>query len=202
MTRSSPKELRSSLVEHCRLRGWKPRFIGQPGSHYGLLEVLEEVIACRDVGANLLSLELIDLAEAQGWRNPWLDDNRAWLLLADKKYDAARQIWRRLSHCEIPSLCDHAKNTLEALAGVPEIEQVVDQLIHLRARDDLQGWQELCWKSLVDCGDMFDGRIYDEVLDAALTRSPANGAPWDKQLLLHDQLIELFNQALVRWESL
>ena len=190
------------MVEHCRLRGWKPRVIGQPGSHYGLLEVLEEVIACRDVGANLLSLELIDLAEAQGWRNPWLDDNRAWLLLADKKYDAARQIWRRLSHCEIPSLCDHAKNTLEALDGVPEIEQVVDQLIHLRARDDLQDWRELCWKSLVECGDMFDGRIYDEVLNAALTRSPARDAPWDKQLLLHDQLIELFKQALVRWESL
>ena len=202
MTRSSPKELRSSLAEHCRLRGWNPRFIGQPGSHYGLLEVLEEVIACRDVGANFLSLELIELTEAQGWRNPWLDDNRAWLLLADKKYDEARQIWGRLTGCDIPSLCEHATNTLKALDGVPEIEQIVDRLIHLRARDALQDWQQLCWQSLLEVEDIFEGKIYEEVLAAALTRSPGDDAPWDKQLLLHDQMIELFDQALLRWESL
>ena len=190
-----------SLLDHCRLSGWRPRHIGVPGSHYGLLEVLEEVIACRDAGANQLSKELIDLTEAQGWHNPWLEDNRAWLLVAEMKHAEARQIWERLVESQDPALRPHARRSLELLDDIPELNRRVDEMSRLRSREQINVWAHLCWQCLKADVDPWDGPLSHELREAALSRSSEGDAPWDQQLLIHDLLVDVFDQALSRWES-
>lgn len=197
----SPDQLRARLLAHCRLCGWKPRRIGQPGSQPGLEEVLEEVIACRELGAHQLSAELIDLTEEQGWFSPWLEDNRAWLLVADWQLHEARLIWERLLSSDDPHIPPHAKNTLKALTQANPIDQAAHSLCRLRARDQRAAWKQLCWQTVIEGADPFSGPLHREISEAVLTRQPPSNAPWDQQLLVQEELLELFDAALQRWES-
>ena len=201
MTRSSPSELHASLFKHCRRCGWQPRYIGQPGSKHELFEILKEVIACREVGAHQLSGELIDLVEAQGWSSPWLEDNRAWLLLANGQVQEAREIWERLLSSEDPTMPPHARNNLDALDEIPEAEYQIDKLVRLRAHDQPSAWDRLGCEILLDGGDPFNGTLHEELNEAVLTRQPKPEAPWDHQLLLHDQLLDFFEDAIEHLED-
>ena len=201
MTRSTPLQLHASLLEHCRLSGWQPRYLGQPDSKSDLWEVLKEVIACREAGASQLSRELIDLTEAQGWNSPWLEDNRAWLLLGSGQFQEAQEIWEKLLTSEDPAVLAHAKNNLKYLYQIPDFKKNINLLEKLRAKDQRSEWEKLCHQILIQGGDPFEGPLRSEVSEAVLTRQPAGDSPWDQRLLLHDQLLELFEAAIDRWEA-
>ena len=59
--------------------------------------LLEEAILARETGALSFSLALVDLAMNEGFKSPWLLDNRARALLAQDQILEACNIWRDLA---------------------------------------------------------------------------------------------------------
>ena len=84
---------------HCADRGWTPLHLPSSGAAEEE-QLLKELIACREGGCAELSLELIQLAEQQGWGSPWLEDNKARAELALGRPKLAYAIWETLQTAE------------------------------------------------------------------------------------------------------
>ena len=84
---------------HCADRGWTPLHLPSSGAAEEE-QLLQELIACREGDCAELSLELIQLAEQQGWASPWLDDNKARAELALGRPELACAIWETLQTAE------------------------------------------------------------------------------------------------------
>ena len=69
-------QLSETLHRHCILLGWQPQHLPAQGAATEL-QLLEELIACREAESVDLSLKLIAIADQAGWQSPWLEDNRA-----------------------------------------------------------------------------------------------------------------------------
>ena len=69
-------QLSETLHRHCILLGWQPQHLPAQGAATEL-QLLEELIACREAGWVDLSLKLIAIADQAGWQSPWVEDNRA-----------------------------------------------------------------------------------------------------------------------------
>ena len=81
-----------------------------------LREVLEEAIRLRENGRPELSLALLDQAEAEGYSDGWLTDNRARALVQLQRHEDAKRLWTGLEICEDLTLRSVAQQNLQALA--------------------------------------------------------------------------------------
>ena len=85
------------LVDCCRLAGVEPEALLSPESQQDpLTAILHQVIALRQANLPALSLELIDRAEACGFRSVWLTDNRARALVELDRCPEAFLLWEEL----------------------------------------------------------------------------------------------------------
>ena len=193
--------LREALLAHCRLAGWAPLHLGQPGHEPGLEEALLEIIATRDAESTLLSLELIERCELLGWRSPWLLDNRARCLVHQGRDDDAIAIWRQLCAEEDPGVAAIAADTLHALAQRPAAAVQANRIRQLREENRPELWQPSLLEALLEASGE-DAEPLQELLAAAsLDFAPPPGSPRDPGLLRQELLLHLYEQQLTRWEE-
>ena len=199
--KASSTALREALQEHCRLAGWAPRHIGQPGHEPGLEEVLLEIIATRDAEATRLSLELIERCEQLGWQSPWLLDNRARCLVHEGDHPAAQAIWQALCEHPDPAVRSTATDTLAALESQDPVRTLALRVLQLRERDQPEAWKplllEACLRSPLEPESLLQQVV--EIVSADF--APPPGSPWDPDLLRQELLLALYEQQLNRWED-
>ena len=198
---SASLELRRALIRCCELAGWPPQHLGAATQSPGLEEALLEIIACRDAEATLLSLELITCCESLGWRSPWLDDNRARLMIHGGEEAEALRIWQELSQHPEPAVAAIAADTLQALHQRPAQAVRADRIRQLRERDQPDQWRALLLEGLLNSDDADDAQFQALFREIALDLQPPEESPWDPELLLQELRLQLFADQLERWEQ-
>ena len=193
--------LRQALIRCCELAGWPPQHLGASDQAAGLEEALLEIIACRDAEATLLSLELIACCEALGWRSPWLDDNRARLLIHRGEEDEALRIWQELRHHADPAVAAVAADTLQALSQRPAQAVRADRIRQLRERDQPEQWRPLLLEGILNSNGANDDPVQTLLEEIALDLQPPADSPWDPELLVQELKLQLFDEQLQRWEQ-
>ena len=193
--------LREALLERCQQAGWSPQYLGSAGQAPGLDEALVEIIACRDAEATLLSLELIECCEALGWQSPWLEDNRARLLVHRGEEAEARQIWEELSQHPDPAVVAIAVDTLQFLNQRSAHQVRADRIRHLRARDQHDQWRPLLLEGLLNGEDMPAQPLQVLLEEIAVELEPPPQAPWDSGLLQNELRLQLYEEQMDRLEQ-
>ena len=118
-------QLSETLRRHCILLGWQPQHLPAQGPATEL-QLLEELIACREAGWVDLSLKLIAIADQAGWQSPWLEDNRARALVDQQKFWSAAAIWRDLQASADGDVAATAASTLTLVREHLEKQEIVD----------------------------------------------------------------------------
>jgi len=198
---ASSTALRQALLEHCRLAGWTPLHVGQPGHEPGLEEALLEIIASRDAEATLLSLELIERCEQLGWRSPWLLDNRARYLVHQGRDDEAIAIWKQLGAEQDAAVAAIAADTLQALARRPAAAVQATRIRQLREENQPELWQPLLLEALLKVSGEQAEPLHELLAAASRDLPPPAGCPWDADLLRQELLLQLYEQQLNQWEE-
>ena len=198
---ASSTALREALMEHCRLAGWAPLHLGQPGREPGLEEALLEIIATRDAEATLLSLELIKRCEQLGWHSSWLLDNRARCLVHQGRDDDAIAIWRQLHAEDDAAVAAIAADTLQALAQRPAAAVLANRIRQLREENRPELWQPLLLEALLKASGEQAEPLEELLAAASRDLSPPAGCPWDADLLRQELLLQLYEQQLNHWEE-
>ena len=198
---ASSTALREALLEHCRLAGWAPLHLGQPGHEPGLEEALLEIIATRDAEATLLSLELIKRCEQLGWHSSWLLDNRARCLVHQGRDDDAIAIWRQLHAEEDVAVAAIAADTLQALAQRPAAAVLANRIRQLREENRPELWQPLLLEALLKASGEQAEPLEELLAAASRDLPPPAGCPWDADLLRQELLLQLYEQQLNHWEE-
>jgi len=199
---ASSTALRQALLEHCRLAGWTPLHVGQPGHEPGLEEALLEIIASRDAEATLLSLELIERCEQLGWRSPWLLDNRARCLVHQGRDDEAIAIWMQLHRHPDAAVAAIATDTLQALQQRPATAVQANRIRQLREENQPELWQPLLLEALLEASGENVEPLEEQLAAASLDLTPPPGCPWEPDLLRQEFLLHLYEQQLKRLEEL
>jgi hypothetical protein len=124
--RETARELALGLL----MQQWQPRHLSP--SQAESIDVLthlclQEAITLREEGQPLLSLELLQAAEARGLQDPWLLDNQARALVNLKQRQSAWLLWQRL--------IEH---------GEQEIAQTAQTMAALQEQSLLNALQAIC----------------------------------------------------------
>jgi len=194
-------QLRMALLEHCALAGWRPRHLGGDDVEPGLEEALLEVIACREAEATRLAEELLACCAALGWRSPWLDDNRARLLVHAGEEAEAIAIWRRLAESEDGAVRHTAADTLSALANRPAMAVRVARIRKLREREEVALWRPLLLEALLNSPADPEPSLRELLREIALELAGSDGLAWDGALLEQELRLRLYEEQMGRWEQ-
>jgi hypothetical protein len=197
----SPHALHEALLEHCRLAGWPPQYLGQSDQPPELEHVLLEIIATREAEAMQLSLELIDRCEQLGWHSPWLADNRARCLVHQGDDDAAIALWQELAQHTDRAVAATARDTLQALARRPPAAVLANRIRQLREQDQPEACQALLSEALLQSNGPLAKPLQELLAELALDLAPPAGCPWDPEHLRQELLLQLFERQMRVWEG-
>ena len=132
-----------ALDRLCARQGWHPKQWNSASKP--LMErILLELISCRELGRAQLSLELAECAEALGWCNGWLLDNKARALVEVGRTWEGVELWRRLAACGDGALAELAQPMLDLYRSQAE----ADEEIELLQRGEREALQQLLLQRL------------------------------------------------------
>jgi hypothetical protein len=164
------------------------------------LPVLKQAIDLRESGDWDLSLQLLEAAIAGGLTSPWINDNRARVLVNLERYSEAVELWQQLLDCDIPGLEDSAKAMLE-LNQDRGLEQTVLQNVD-RALNEASSAEagraaalELLTDALLkdsEC-EAFQERLGQLAATQASNADPAEGSSQFPELDSHQKVLEGFD---------
>lgn len=116
-----------ALDHLCARQGWYPKHF--KSTSQPLMErILLELISCRELGRAQLSLEMAECAEALGWCNGWLLDNKARALVELGRTWEGVEIWRRLAACGDEALAELAQPMLDLYGSQAEADEEAELL--------------------------------------------------------------------------
>jgi hypothetical protein len=203
--RETARELALGLL----MQQWQPRHLSP--SQAESIDVLthlclQEAITLREEGQPLLSLELLQAAEARGLQDPWLLDNQARALVNLERRQSAWLLWQRLiEHGE-----QEIAQTAQTMAALQE-ESLLNALRAICQRDHWQSrhlegseHQSLMEKILLEIIDSREHGHPHLSLDLA---SEALAQGWESPWLLDNKARALVNldrkaEAVAIWQDL
>ena len=128
-----------------------------------LQEVLEEAIRLRESGQAEQSLALLERAEAQGLRSPWLRDNRARALLALERVAEACEVWRELADdgadMKVSAIATEMLELIQLKQEKQRQQEVLEEAIRLR--ESGQAEQSLALLERAESDGLDDGWLRD-----------------------------------------
>ena len=160
LTQSDPKKYNSILIRQvvgalqllCRSQGWSPQYFVQDVETLDALEggVLRECDLLRGRGYAQLLIKLVDKAIEIGFQSPWLVLAKANALIELEKFVDAKNL---LNHFK-ESVLDRdvlvtIENMLDTFSSDVEVELVVQALVPLKAKGDLDAAQDLLVQALL-----------------------------------------------------
>lgn len=160
LTQSDPKKYNAILISQvvgalqllCRSQGWSPQYFDQDVETLDALEggVLRECDLLRGRGYAQLLIKLVDKAIESGFQSPWLVLAKANALIELEKFVDAKNL---LNHFK-ESVLDRdvlvtIENMLDTFSSDVEVELVVQALVPLKAKGDLDAAQDLLVQALL-----------------------------------------------------
>lgn len=193
-------QLRAEALQICKRAAWTPQCIGSGEFDAGLAEILAELRPLQKLRAVRVSQALIDCCRRHGFSTPLFEDveARIWLFLGERERAEAR--WKELLHHDDSLLRVKAQEVLltlqrKAAAGellATEVDQALD-----RADRDLLA--TLLLNALLGSQELPNIK---QVLETAALQWPMPAdMPWDRNLSIHQLLLDLFEQQLQGWEA-
>lgn len=193
-------QLRAEALQICQHAAWTPQCIGSGEFDAGLAEILAELRPLQKLRAVRVSQALIDCCRRHGFSTPLFEDleARIWLFLGERERAEVR--WKELLHHDDSRLRVKAEEvllTLQRKAAAGELLATeVDQALDRADRDWLA---TLLLNALLDSQELPNIK---QVLETAALQWPMPAEmPWDRNLSIHQLLLDLFEQQLQGWEA-
>lgn len=210
-SRALVEDLQVSLREigESQGRAMQHLLVVKPGQLADLeLPVLKQAIDLREAGDWDLSLQLLEAAIDGGLTSPWIDDNRARVLVNLKRYSEAVDLWQQLLECDIPNLEDSAKAMLELNQARGAEQRVLLQVDRaLKEATSAEAGRASALEQLTDAllndpeCEAFQERLGQLAATQASNADPAEGSSKSPELDAHQKVLGGFDLFLSVFEK-
>ena len=202
-TRSAQAEvLREEAIALCKRAGWSPQCIGTERFKIGVSEIYEELRCLQKVCCVDISEELIECCRKHRQWSPLFDDVLARIALLRGETNKAELIWSDLLNHQSEMMHRIADQSLRALSTKRDSgEQLVDDVLQALDRDQQHLVDQMLYEAVMASSD-FNDPFFVSALDiVSRSRSKPEHWPWNRELLIDQLMLTLFEQQLLAWDN-
>ena len=193
--------LRLEAMAICRQAGWPPRCLGQSGFTPGVSEIYEELRCLQQVLAVDVAQELIDCCRKHQQWTPLFEDVEARIALFNGDVDQAEAVWQRLVDYPSKVVQRIADKALRSLKTKRETgDQLMMDVIQALDRNQIASAHAMLLDALMEARNLEDEKLRDALEPVAMSRSKPDHFPWNRDLLIDQVVLDLFDHQLASWE--
>lgn len=194
------KALREEAIALCKRAGWSPQCIGTERFKIGVSEIYEELRCLQKVCCVDISEELIECCRTHRQWSPLFDDVEARIAMFRGETNKAELIWSDLLNHQSEIMHRIADQSLRSLYTKRDSgEQLVDDVLQALDHDQQNLVDRMLCEAMIVSNDLSDTFLVSALDIVSRSRSKPEHWPWNRELLIDQLMLTLFEQQLLAW---
>ena len=202
-TRSAQAEvLREEAIALCKRAGWSPQCIGTERFKIGVSEVYEEMRCLQKVYCVDISEELIECCRKHQQWSPLFEDVEARIALFRGETNKAELIWSDLLNHKSKIMHRIADQSLRSLhAKIDSGEQLSNDVVQALDHNQQNLADQMLCEAIIASSDLSNAFLVNALDIVSRSRSKPEHWPWNRELLIDQLMLTLFEQQLLAWDN-
>lgn len=196
------RALREEAIALCKRAGWSPQCIGTERFKIGVSEIYEELRCLQKVCCVDISEELIECCRKHRQWSPLFDDVEARIAMFRGETNKAELIWSDLLNHQSEIMHRIADQSLRSLYTKRDSgEQLVDDVLQALDHDQQNLVDRMLCEAMIVSNDLSDTFLVSALDIVSRSRSKPEHWPWNRELLIDQLMLTLFEQQLLAWDN-